>query len=77
MKVPIVLAKTKSRLFGPAILVTAAFIGPGTVMAASLAGAKYGYRLLWAVAFSVFGAIVLQEWRRGLALSQVRASVKP
>jgi NRAMP (natural resistance-associated macrophage protein)-like metal ion transporter len=68
MKVPIVLAKTKSRLFGPAILVTAAFIGPGTVMAASLAGAKYGYRLLWAVAFSVFGAIVLQEMASRLGI---------
>jgi len=42
-------------------LVTAAFIGPGTLLAASGAGAKFGFVLLWAVAFSVFATIVLQE----------------
>jgi hypothetical protein len=29
--------------FGPGALVTAAFIGPGTVTTCSLAGAKFGY----------------------------------
>ena len=62
------MAKSKSSLFGPAILVTAAFVGPGTVLAASLAGANYGFRLLWAVAFSVFGAIVLQEMASRLGI---------
>jgi manganese transport protein len=52
----------KSRFsFGPALLVTAAFIGPGTVMAASKAGAQFGFLLIWAVVFSVFATIVLQE----------------
>lgn len=47
--------------FGPGFLVTAAFIGPGTVTTASLAGATHGYALAWAVAFAVFAALVMQE----------------
>ncbi|WP_444997537.1 Nramp family divalent metal transporter [Aliikangiella sp. IMCC44359] len=46
---------------GPAILITAAFIGPGTVITASLAGANYGYSLLWALLFSIGATIILQE----------------
>ncbi len=46
---------------GPAVLVTAAFIGPGTVITASLAGANYGFSLLWALLFSVIATIILQE----------------
>lgn len=46
---------------GPAMLVTAAFIGPGTVTAASLAGAQSGFALLWALVFAIFGAIILQN----------------
>lgn len=46
---------------GPATLVAAAFIGPGTVVTASLAGANYGYALLWALVFSVIATIILQE----------------
>lgn len=47
--------------FGPAILVTAAFIGPGTVITASLAGANFGFSLIWALLFSVIATIVMQE----------------
>ena len=54
---------------GPAILVTAAFVGPGTVLAASKAGAEYGFTLLWAVVFSVFTAIVLQEMAARLGIA--------
>lgn len=54
--------------FGPALLVTAAFIGPGTVTAASMAGANYGFSLIWAVAFSVFATIVLQEMAARLGI---------
>lgn len=43
------------------MLVTAAFVGPGTVATASSAGASFGYALLWALLFSVFATIVLQE----------------
>lgn len=47
--------------FGPATLVAAAFIGPGTVVTASLAGAEFGYQLLWALLFAVAATMVLQE----------------
>jgi manganese transport protein len=47
--------------FGPGLLITAAFIGPGTVTTATLAGARFGYALLWALVFSVAATIVLQE----------------
>jgi manganese transport protein len=49
------------RSLGPGLLVAAAFIGPGTVTTASTAGADFGFALLWALVFSVFAAIVLQE----------------
>ena len=60
---------------GPGFLVAAAFIGPGTLVTASRAGAGYGTALLWAVLFSVVTAAVLQDMaarvglagRRGLA----------
>ncbi|MEM6766043.1 MAG: Nramp family divalent metal transporter [Bacteroidota bacterium] len=42
-------------------MVAAAFIGPGTVTTTSLAGANYGYVLLWTVLFAVMATIVLQE----------------
>ena len=42
-------------------MVAAAFIGPGTVTTATIAGAGYGYTLLWAIVFSVFATILLQE----------------
>ena len=62
------MGNSKNTLFGPAILVTAAFIGPGTVLTASKAGAEYGLNLLWAVAFSVLAAIVLQEMAARLGI---------
>ena len=46
---------------GPAFLVTAAFIGPGTVVTASMAGANFGFSLLWAILFSVIATLILQE----------------
>lgn len=42
-------------------VISAAFIGPGTVTTAVSAGANYGLSLLWAVTFATFGCIVLQE----------------
>ncbi len=47
--------------FGPGALVAAAFIGPGTVTTATLAGANYGYALLWALVFATLATIILQE----------------
>jgi manganese transport protein len=46
---------------GPGWIVAAAFIGPGTVTTASLAGAGHGTVLLWALTFSVAATLVLQE----------------
>ncbi len=46
---------------GPGLIVAAAFVGPGTVTTASVAGADYGFALLWALVFSVVAAMVLQE----------------
>jgi NRAMP (natural resistance-associated macrophage protein)-like metal ion transporter len=46
---------------GPGVLVAAAFIGPGTVTACTLAGVGFGYALLWAMLFSIVATIVLQE----------------
>ena len=47
--------------FGPGALVAAAFIGPGTVTTATLAGAGYGYALLWALVFATVATVILQE----------------
>lgn len=43
------------------IIVTAAFIGPGTVTTASLVGSQLGYQLFWALLFALFATCVLQE----------------
>lgn len=56
------------RQFGPGLLVAAAFIGPGTVTTASVAGADTGYALLWALAFSIFATLVLQEMSARLGI---------
>jgi manganese transport protein len=53
---------------GPGALVSAAFIGPGTVTACTLAGANYGYVLLWALLFATLATIVLQEMSARLGL---------
>ncbi len=57
-----------SKYFGPSTLVTAAFIGPGTVTVCTLAGVRSGYMLLWAILFSVIATIVLQEMTARLGL---------
>ncbi len=60
-----------SKLFkniGPATLIAAAFVGPGTVTISTLAGANYGYSLLWAMLLSIFATIILQEMAARLGL---------
>lgn len=42
-------------------VISAAFIGPGTITTASKAGAEFGFDLLWALVFSVIACLVLQE----------------
>lgn len=53
---------------GPATLVAAAFIGPGTVTICSLAGATHGYTLLWALTLSIIATVVLQEMSARLGI---------
>lgn len=56
------------RASGPGWIVAAAFIGPGTVTTATLAGARYGAELLWALLFSTFATMALQEMAARLGL---------
>lgn len=42
-------------------VLSAAFIGPGTITTAASAGTGYGYSLLWALAFSTLACVILQE----------------
>lgn len=56
------------RNIGPGTIITAAFIGPGTVTVCTLAGARHGYILLWAVLISIVATIVLQEMSARLGL---------
>lgn len=53
---------------GPGMLVTAAFIGPGTVTACTLAGAEFGFALVWALAFATVATIILQNLSARVAL---------
>jgi len=53
---------------GPGVLVAAAFIGPGTVTACTLAGVEFGYALLWAMLLSVLATIILQEMAARLGI---------
>ncbi|MDM7861776.1 Nramp family divalent metal transporter [Alteromonas sp. ASW11-36] len=50
-------------------LVAAAFIGPGTVTTASIAGAQFGYHVLWALCFSIVATWVLQDMAVRLGVS--------
>ena len=49
------------RDIGPGVLIAAAFIGPGTVTLCTIAGASFGYSLIWAIVISIFSTTVLQE----------------
>lgn len=61
--------KNKKSSFGPGFLVTAAFIGPGTVTACSMAGARFGYSLIYALIFATATTIILQVMTGRLALA--------
>jgi manganese transport protein len=55
--------KTPSKLSSVLLwsVISAAFIGPGTVTTAVAAGSHFGLDLLWAITFATIGCIVLQE----------------
>lgn len=60
--------KNKRSSFGPGFLVAAAFIGPGTVTACSMAGARFGYSLIFALVFATITTIILQLMTGRLSL---------
>ena len=49
------------RFIGPAIIIAASIIGPGTVTTASSTGASHGYSLLWCSVVSAILAYILNE----------------
>ena len=53
---------------GPATLIAAAFIGPGTVTLCTIAGVNFGFDLLWAMLLSIFATIILQEMSARLGI---------
>jgi manganese transport protein len=55
--------------FGPGFLVTAAFIGPGTVTTCTLAGANFGFALIFSLLFAVGTTFILQEMTGRLSLA--------
>ena len=46
---------------GPAAIVSAALIGPGTVTTSGLTGCNFGFALVWAVLFSVIAMVITQR----------------
>jgi len=61
--------KNKKSSFGPGFLVTAAFIGPGTVTSCSIAGANFGYALIFALVFATITTLILQEMTGRLSIA--------
>lgn len=70
---------------GPGMMVSAAFIGPGTVTACTLAGANFGFALVWALVFATVTTIILQGFavrvslvsRLGLAEAMMQTVSSP
>ncbi len=70
---------------GPGMMVSAAFIGPGTVTACTLAGANFGFALIWALVFATITTIILQSIavrvalvsRMGLAEAMMQTIASP
>lgn len=53
---------------GPGAMVTAAFIGPGTITTCIKTGVEDGYSQLWVVLFSTIALIILQEMSSRLGI---------
>ena len=60
--------KQRSAWLGPGLLISASFIGPGTVTTATVTGASFGFALSWAIVFSIIATIILQEMSARLGL---------
>jgi len=61
--------RSRRSVTGPAAFVTAAFIGPGTLLMCTRAGAGFGYTLLWALLFSILATAMLQEMAGRVSLA--------
>ena len=68
----------KGSLFkpGPAIIITAAFIGPGSLTVCAIAGVEFGYELLWAVILSCIITIFFQDTVANLSFKQNKGLVE-
>jgi len=53
-------------------VLSAAFIGPGTVTTAASAGADFGFGIVWALTFSIIACVVIQEASARLTLATGR-----
>ena len=68
---------------GPGFIVAAAFIGPGTITTCTLAGASFGFSLLWVLVFATVSTVLLQEMSgrlglvTGAGLAEVLADLAP
>ncbi len=60
--------KKGKRTGSPGLLVTAAFIGPGTVTVCTLSGSAHHYQLLWVMVISIGVTIFLQEMASRLGI---------
>lgn len=49
-------------------IISAAFIGPGTITTCASAGASHGYALMWTLTFSTIATLVLQEASARIAI---------
>ncbi len=68
----------KGSLFkpGPAIIITAAFIGPGSLTVCAIAGVEFGYELLWAVVLSCIITIFFQDTVANLSFKHNKGLVE-
>ena len=58
--------RKKLAAIGPGAVIVGSFIGPGTVVTATRAGAGYGYTLLWTIVFSFFRLCCCRACRQSL-----------
>jgi len=54
---------------GPAAIVSAALIGPGTITTSGISGNNFGFALVWAVFFSVIAMVVTQRMTGKIGLT--------
>ncbi len=59
----------KVKAAGPAAVITSAFIGPGTITTSTIAGANFGYALLWSVVFSGISLIIIMNMASRLGIA--------